>query len=304
MMRVEEWIKYKAYHELSVEELDMIKDMATNEKEYEQLKQFLGQTALYVQDQKIVASENLQEKFMHELHGVEQVSTSWRHSFFTFLFPTEKPWYQYPAIQFTGLALLLFGLFNLFESPIQKQELAVNSKVEEVLLPNKIVENSERTVLDSSSVFFPDTKLTPPETELEKIAVSDDLANKSKLAPIAVENFDIAAEAPRMISTAPESDEMEDDLAISPSLSLEKDAEASFQDLEEVVTTTDYNEVSSGKESRNQLKETSNAVSLENVVVANVRKKRDKSNNAAKVLEIVYQVKEIMGLSDLFYEVK
>lgn len=312
MMRVEELVKYKAYHELSVEELDLIKDMVSNEEEFNQLKQFLSLTELHFEENKIEASEAMHTQFLSELYPIADQRTSWWLPFFSFFFPSDKSWYQYPALQFAGLLLILFGLFNLFESPLKKQELAVNSKVEQTEEINLPVTIHKDTVED----IVVNKNEPKPFIEAEAEVAFDATLSNSK-GKMKVEQLPSPAPAMNnLVTVAPEInineqslDMLEDDLIVVSKSLTDKDKEIVQEEVSSrIVQNADYNAVTTAEAEKNQLTKTYNnsniSTNLDVVILEKSNKKRDKFQKESKQQALVFRVKDILGLSGLFYEVK
>ena len=149
MMDLEAIVKHKKYIELTAEELEFIKDVASNEVEYDTLRSFLLSTEAAYQDNKIEAGAGLRTKVMEELYAPTSSRPSWLSSFFSFAFPDNMPFYRYPAVQLAMVAVVIFGVFTLFKNPVEQNELAVvdeQTKIEETVKPKHEIEAEPKVV--------------------------------------------------------------------------------------------------------------------------------------------------------------
>jgi hypothetical protein len=137
-MDAEKLILTKQYHELTANELELVSEYASNQEEFIEMKQFFISTKNTLQTDKIIASEQLNSNILNHLNSPIQNHQPWYNSLFVFLFPRDRSFYQYPAFQMAITALVVFGVFNLFNTDLKESNLALNETPEEKVLSPEI----------------------------------------------------------------------------------------------------------------------------------------------------------------------
>ncbi len=172
-MDLEAIIKEKDFIELTVQERELVGEIASNEEEYNTLKSFLLATESAIAEDKIVASDAMRQHVMDELYAPVSSKKTWFSSFFSFLFPENTPVFRYPAFQLSLIVLLFFGFFFMMDNPFKNEELALNDKVVEQT--DEKVRPVEEKVKDEKVA----------ENEMEKIPVEDEAITDDILEPLA-----------------------------------------------------------------------------------------------------------------------
>ncbi|MFK8037161.1 MAG: hypothetical protein AB8B74_02640 [Crocinitomicaceae bacterium] len=127
MKTVEEIVMTKSFFELTDQERLLVKELAKNQEEYDQLKILLSGTSSFFSETKVTASEGMRDHIMEKLYPPTPISVKWYESFWLFLFPENKSFYQYPAFQIVSVLLVFIGLFSFWQNPLQNDELAQNN---------------------------------------------------------------------------------------------------------------------------------------------------------------------------------
>jgi len=298
-MDIEQIIKNKSFTDLSANELNAIKDMANSEEEFNQIKSVLNQSALYFESNKIKASESMHAEFLTNLNPISPAKTSWLTSFFSFLFPADKSWFQYPALQFSTLILILFGVFTLFESPFKQNDLAVNTvKNKEIIVEEKATEKSDKQeeLTELNQEITVDNTIPKPDL---KSAINELEYTK-----------EIQAVEPKNSMSVIENVYIEKDLEPTPVIIALED-ELFDMGIEEVTAETDDENIELrdvGKSAKKEIR-----VKNDSKRLADSEKQKDLkankiqssiSTNSYIQLTKFIQITEIKSLRELFFEVE
>ena len=178
-MELEEIVKHKDFIELTAEERELVKALASNEEEYDNLKSFLLATEATYAEEKVYASETLKTKVMHELHDSTTQRSAWYSSFFSFLFPERTQFFRVPAVQLAMVGVVIFGFFFWFQSPIEPENLAVNQPVDRIedkkSEPDKFEENKVERKMDEQIQVQNEIPAQEKSTIIEEPEVLDEV---------------------------------------------------------------------------------------------------------------------------------
>ena len=174
-MDLEALIKEKEYIELTVQERELVEELASNEDAYNDLKSFLHSTEKAFAEDQIIASDRLQEAVMSELYAPITSKKTWFSSFFSFFFPKDRPILRQPVFQLSLVAALFIGFFFLIDSPFKKEELAINTISNEVKK-----EEIEQPVIEEKRVE-PKESLERSTNQIEPVEVIEDLKKRKFL---------------------------------------------------------------------------------------------------------------------------
>ena len=196
---VEDIIKNKAYFELNAEELEAVKEYATTEEEYEDMKWFLLNVGEAVQASKIEASADLKGRVMETLTATTKSKGSWMNSTVVFLFPQDKRFYQKPAFQmFVAAAIIILGIFIVdpFRGMDETSGLAMNEDKQEEIASVE----EEPEVLTETGEYEPeaDGRVTNQlndgtiRTEDERFRLTEDMTLLESDEEMTVNNLEMA----------------------------------------------------------------------------------------------------------------
>lgn len=132
MNTAEDIIISKRYFELTSSEKEVVRDLVSNEEEYEAMRWFLISTEESFAEEKIEPSSDLKKGVMAHLQQKQGApKTIWLNGVGAFLFPAEKKFYQYPALQIAAVAVLFISVVAVYNSGKElDQTLAVNDQSE------------------------------------------------------------------------------------------------------------------------------------------------------------------------------
>lgn len=138
MKQAEEIILSKKYFELSDSERALVKELASNEEEYESMRWFLMGMNEEFSAQKIEPSNSLREGVMAHLKQKQPAPKGiWLNGVSAFLFPEGKKFYQYPALQIAAVAVLFVSIIAIYNNKTTfDNSLAVNDNIETPLEEN------------------------------------------------------------------------------------------------------------------------------------------------------------------------
>jgi len=136
-----EKIKNKSFFELSQEERRDMKELFTNEEEFNEIK------AMFIQMDKLTVdsfkpSKNVKEELDHIF--VQQYAATQSKSFLALIVPKNKPFYRQPLVQLAAMALLILLVVPVFNSPLVEETIQV-AKIEE----KENIENIEKDNLNN-----------------------------------------------------------------------------------------------------------------------------------------------------------
>ena len=238
MKTVEDIVKQKKYFELTPNERDLVKEFASNEEEYDNLKYLLSESGQYFDSRKVEASSAMREHIMEKLYPPITSSVKWYQSVWLFLFPPQKSFYQYPAFQLVGVLLVFVGIFTLYQSPFKTVDLAQNHSVQdlkEVKQPITIVEDS--STLEINENIEPELKSVEKEFSEQKTVVGEGLVdNQDKYLDAKIEE-EVSFQAEDDISREITSDYLFDVSVPAAAPMLEKESLAPISANNEIVKT-------------------------------------------------------------------
>ena len=238
MKTVEDIVKQKKYFELTPNERDLVKEFASNEEEYDNLKYLLSESGQYFDSRKVEASSAMREHIMEKLYPPITSSVKWYQSVWLFLFPPQKSFYQYPAFQLVGVLLVFVGIFTLYQSPFKTVDLAQNHSVQdlkEVKQPITIVEDS--STLEINENIEPELKSVEKEFSEENTVVGEGLVdNQDKYLDAKIEE-EVSFQAEDDISREITSDYLFDVSVPAAAPMLEKESLAPISANNEIVKT-------------------------------------------------------------------
>ncbi len=134
---IEEIIRGKQYFELTSDEMAAVKDYATNQEEYDEMRWFLTNVNETFASEKIVASPGLRTKVMRHLENSQKRAVAAPRPLREILFPSGKHFFQYPAVQLAAAAVVVIGVFLFIGNPLSDvagsdaDDLAVNDVIEQ-----------------------------------------------------------------------------------------------------------------------------------------------------------------------------
>jgi hypothetical protein len=183
MKLAEDIIISKRYFELTSSEKEVVKEIVSNEEEYEAMRWFLTSTGDAFTKEKIEPSRDLKKGVMAHLQQKQTPSkTIWLNGVRAFLFPSEKKFYQYPGLQIAAVAVLLVSAVAIYNSNSKMQDtLAVNDPEQVVTPEEKLVFESETMVPETTTALKDEETVQP--TTVTRNEVVDVLEAPSDMAP-------------------------------------------------------------------------------------------------------------------------
>ena len=299
----EDIVKQKKYFELTPNERDLVKECASNEEEYDNLKYLLSESGQYFDSRKVEASSAMREHIMEKLYPPITSSVKWYQSVWLFLFPPQKSFYQYPAFQLVGVLLVFVGIFTLYQSPFKTVDLAQNHSVQdlkEVKQPITIVEDS--STLEINENIEPELKSVEKEFSEQKTVVGEGLVdNQDKYLDAKIEE-EVSFQAEDDISREITSDYLFDVSVPAAAPMLEKESLAPISANNEIVKTeSSYTSTDATQENYDEkLVETQ----VSQVTVKKINGLKANRLSRDKDLSSSVSVTENNNLKFLFFEVK
>ncbi len=183
MKLAEDIIISKRYFELTSSEKEVVKELVSNEEEYEAMRWFLTSTGDAFTQEKIEPSRDLRKGVMAHLQQKQTATkTIWLNGVGAFLFPTEKKFYQYPGLQIAAVAVLLVSAVAVYNSSSKMEDtLAVNDTEEIVSPEEKLVFESE-TMVPETTTALNDEEVAQPLID-SRNEVSDLMEAPADMAP-------------------------------------------------------------------------------------------------------------------------
>ena len=184
MKLAEDIIISKRYFELTSSEKEVVKELVSNEEEYEAMRWFLTSTGDAFTKEKIEPSRDLKKGVMAHLQQKQTTSkTIWLNGVSAFLFPAEKKFYQYPGLQIAAVAVLLVSAVAIYNSSSKIQDtLAVNETEQLVTSEEKLVFESE-TMVPETTGALQDEEAAQPTTVTRNEIVDDVMEAPADMAP-------------------------------------------------------------------------------------------------------------------------
>lgn len=184
MKLAEDIIISKRYFELTSSEKELVKELVSNEEEYEAMRWFLTSTGNAFTKEKIEPSRDLRKGVMAHLQQKQTPSkTIWLNGVSAFLFPSEKKFYQYPGLQIAAVAVLLVSTVAIYNSNSKMQDaLAVNDQEQVVTPEEKLVFESE-TMVPETPTALTDEETAQPTTVTRNEIVDDVMEAPADMAP-------------------------------------------------------------------------------------------------------------------------
>ncbi|MBK6525237.1 MAG: hypothetical protein IPG07_06540 [Crocinitomicaceae bacterium] len=184
MKLAEDIIISKRYFELTSSEKEVVKELVSNEEEYEAMRWFLTSTGDAFTQEKIEPSRDLKKGVMAHLQQKQTTSkTIWLNGVSAFLFPAEKKFYQYPGLQIAAVAVLLVSAVAIYNSSSKIQDtLAVNETEQLVTSEEKLVFESE-TMVPETTGALQDEEAAQPTTVTRNEIVDDVMEAPADMAP-------------------------------------------------------------------------------------------------------------------------
>ena len=303
MKTVEDIVKQKKYFELTPNDRDLVKEFASNEEEYDNLKYLLSESGQYFDSRKVEASSAMREHIMEKLYPPITSSVKWYQSVWLFLFPPQKSFYQYPAFQLVGVLLVFVGIFTLYQSPFKTVDLAQNHSVQdlkEVKQPITIVEDS--STLEINENIEPELKSVEKEFSEENTVVGEGLVdNQDKYLDAKIEE-EVSFQAEDDISREITSDYLFDVSVPAAAPMLEKESLAPISANNEIVKTeSSYTSTDATQENYDEkLVETQ----VSQVTVKKINGLKANRLSRDKDLSSSVSVTENNNLKFIFFEVK
>ena len=155
MKEVEDIIISKKYFELTPSELELVKELAANEEDFEAMKWFLASTKSSLASDQISPNSALRSNVMAHLHKQPAQKTIWLNSVAAFMFPAQKKFYQMPALQMAAVAVLLIGVVFVYNGNFKEQDnLALNTPV-----TDNVTTSDETIVTESLNLNEPSKEI-------------------------------------------------------------------------------------------------------------------------------------------------
>ena len=133
MKEAEDIIISKRFFELTPGEMEVVKEFASNEEDYDAMRWFLQSTRSTFAKDKIDAGPSLRKSVLAHLHQAPAQKTIWLNGAAAFLFPKDKKFYQYPALQMAAVGLLLVSFVFIYDGSLKTdQEVAQNLEGQEM----------------------------------------------------------------------------------------------------------------------------------------------------------------------------
>lgn len=157
MKTAEDIIISKRFFELNASERDAVKELVSNEDEYEAMRWFLTSTGETFAKEKVEPSSDLKKGVMAHLQQKQTATkTIWLNGVSAFLFPSEKKFYQYPAFQIAAVAVLFVSVVAVYNTSSKMDEsLAVND--------NQIIQTPEENLVIADERKQPDVTVVPEQ---------------------------------------------------------------------------------------------------------------------------------------------
>lgn len=269
-MEVENIILSKQYFELTPSELAQVSELVSNELEFDDMKAFLLSTQSVFETQKITETPELDDKILAQLNASAATNQTWYNSFLLFLFPRDRPLYQYPAFQLTLVSVLVFGAFNLINFDSLNGDTMAYEDVAKVEVENDGLGGAEKT--EEETILEYEEMESPTVTTVEnndKVLSGEDLPGKNTLDTKSEVSSELDFIAPVM-----EDADLEEELADE--VVLMEESEANTQkdfDLTNNNTSSSYKDVEMEKDNVNQAPATTNGVTT----IANTESRTDRS---------------------------
>lgn len=183
MKLAEDIIISKRYFELTSSEKEVVKELVSNEEEYEAMRWFLTSTGDAFSQEKIEPSRDLRKGVMAHLQQKQTATkTIWLNGVGAFLFPSEKKFYQYPGLQIAAVAVLLVSIVAVYNSSSEIGDtLAINDTEQVVTTEEKLVFESE-TMVPETTTALNDEEVTQPAID-SRNEVSELMEAPADLSP-------------------------------------------------------------------------------------------------------------------------
>jgi len=161
-----------------------VKELVSNEEEYEAMRWFLTSTGDVFTKEKIEPSRDLRKGVMAHLQQKQTATkTFWLNGVSAFLFPAEKKFYQYPALQIAAVAVLFVSIVAVYNTSSKIQDtLAVNDTKQNLTTEEKTVFESE-TMVTEGSEKLEDQQNVDPVTSNTRNEVSDVMEAPADMSP-------------------------------------------------------------------------------------------------------------------------
>lgn len=185
MKLAEDIIISKRYFELTSSEKEVVQELVSNEEEYEAMRWFLTSTGDAFTKEKIEPSRDLRKGVMAHLQQKQTTTkTIWLNGVGAFLFPAEKKFYQYPALQIAAVAVLLVSIVTVYNTSSKMEDtLAVNDTPQPVTVQEKTVFESETMNTESTVMVQQDEEASGSVPVVSRNEISDALEAPADMAP-------------------------------------------------------------------------------------------------------------------------
>lgn len=172
MKTAEEIIISKRFFELSPSEKEAVKEYASNEEDYEAMRWFLISTGTAFAADKITPSADLKRGVMAHLNQKQMpAKTIWLNGLTTFLFPTEKRFYQFPAFQMAAVAAVIVSVVMIYQMNPMQEDLAVNETPQVIQTPSEqpVITAGQAETGELDQVTLPDATSSVNENGAEAV---------------------------------------------------------------------------------------------------------------------------------------
>lgn len=141
----------KNFSDLSEQEISEMKELFTNEEEFNQMKMMLFSIEQTVENEKIEPTAKLKENLDHLFYQKYQSKgVLWYNAIPKFFISRDKSWHQQNLIRIAAVALLLFSIYPFLNTKLEdksvqlsKNETPKTKELEKDKIPNLVKENDE-----------------------------------------------------------------------------------------------------------------------------------------------------------------
>jgi len=312
MNTAEDIVKNKEFYELTPEERLVVKDIAQNEADFNELKYLLTESASFFGGRTVGASNEMRQHIMEKLYPPTAKPIAWYQPILVFLFPPQKSFYQYPAFQFASILVIFLGIFTLWKSPFETKQFAVNTKgaKQEQKIEKPVPERES----DLPQIDNDIESITPVEADFEPLPSPEPVVNRlvENTEELNVELSDLQNNSNGSVIPPPKVDDVLDEELMDANEMYNNSAVVEREIAEDQLATEfDHSiitETNSDKsftyspttQSPTSLSKKESDVSVQSQSISSIESKLSRSKQKQKTMNIT----EIGNIQSLFFEVE